>query len=419
MGWGKSKKAAEPEGGRGRGPGDRKAPDVGLTSCYDFIQYLGSGGSGDTYLMRDLKSEELVAVKLIPRPIPKAIVPAHVFREIKIQAQLGEGHASIVNAREAVLTEKHLALVMEYAAGGSLTAYVSQRWQHATHTGLFLGEDEARYFFRQFLNAVDYCHARKVAHRDLKLDNTLLTDTQPPTLKLCDFGFARGWTQDAESNMYTHIGTPCYMSPELIDSRHGLRGYDGMKADAWACGVLLIAMLLGTFPFDHQKHPDPNTHEAQLEVWLQQVGQPWAGIPHIRQAIKRLSTDCRDLLDRIFVVDEKKRISIQDMKKHPWYNKPLPSRLLHAERYLLQEQELLEAHIAERVLDDEKIEARDARLHEMIELARVRPERTWRSRSKPLMRIDLQESSVLRTDPGGSPALASGHHTPGQPSPTG
>lgn len=58
-----------------------------------------------------------------------------------------------------------------------------------------------------------------------------------------------------------------YMSPELIDSRHGMRGYDGMKVDVWACGVLLIAMLLGTFPFDHTKHPDPNTHEAQLEVW--------------------------------------------------------------------------------------------------------------------------------------------------------
>lgn len=58
-----------------------------------------------------------------------------------------------------------------------------------------------------------------------------------------------------------------YMSPELIDSRHGLRGYDGMKVDVWACGVLLIAMLLGTFPFDHTKHPDPNTQEAQLEVW--------------------------------------------------------------------------------------------------------------------------------------------------------
>ena len=66
----------------------------------------------------------------------------------QIQAQLGEGHINIVKAKEALLTEKHLALVMEYAAGGSLTAYVSQRWQHATHTGLFLGEDEARFFFR-------------------------------------------------------------------------------------------------------------------------------------------------------------------------------------------------------------------------------------------------------------------------------
>lgn len=149
--------------------------------------------------MRDVRDQELVAVKLIPRPIPKAIIPEHVFREIKarpphkkhqnidlwegeglvlllarhctedvyrswhnlrqciwwlqIQAELGAGHISIVNAKEAVLTEKHLALVMEYAAGGSLTAYVSQRWQHATHTGLFLGEDEARYFFRVRLDS--------------------------------------------------------------------------------------------------------------------------------------------------------------------------------------------------------------------------------------------------------------------------
>jgi len=47
-----------------------------------------------------------------------------------------------------LLTETHLALVMEYAAGNSLTGYVADKWQHAQHTGLFLGEDEARYFFR-------------------------------------------------------------------------------------------------------------------------------------------------------------------------------------------------------------------------------------------------------------------------------
>jgi len=109
-----------------------------------------------------------------------------------------------VDAKAALLTESHLALVMEYAAGGSLTGYVAERWQHAQHAGLFLGEDEARYFFRQFIGAVEYCHAHCVAHRDLKLDNTLLSADTPPVLKLCDFGFAKTWTEDA--NMYTHIG---------------------------------------------------------------------------------------------------------------------------------------------------------------------------------------------------------------------
>lgn len=57
---------------------------------------------------------------------------------------------------------------------------------------------------QQFIAAVEYCHQHCVAHRDLKLDNTLLDDSNPPTIKLCDFGFAKTWTDDA--NMYTHIG---------------------------------------------------------------------------------------------------------------------------------------------------------------------------------------------------------------------
>jgi hypothetical protein len=67
---------------------------------------------------------------------------------LQIQADLGEGHINIVNAKEALLTEFHLALVLEYASAGTLTGYVAERWHHGQTHGLFLTEDEARYFFR-------------------------------------------------------------------------------------------------------------------------------------------------------------------------------------------------------------------------------------------------------------------------------
>ena len=82
-------------------------------------------------------------------------------------------------------------------------------------------------------------------------------------------------------------------------------------------------MLLGTFPFDHTEHPDPNTSEAHLEVWLQQVRQPWSGIPHIKHAVEKLSPEARDLLNRVFVVDDRRRITVPEIKEHPWYTQAL------------------------------------------------------------------------------------------------
>ena len=68
--------------------------------------------------------------------------------DVQIQAELGEGHVNVIEAKEVLVTHTHLALSLEYAAGGSLTSYVADRWQHSQHSGLFLSEDEARYFFR-------------------------------------------------------------------------------------------------------------------------------------------------------------------------------------------------------------------------------------------------------------------------------
>ena len=352
---------------------------------------------------------------------------------------------------------------MEYAEGGSLTGYVAERWQHAQHAGLFLTEDEARYFFRQFIEAVEYCHGHCVAHRDLKLDNTLLNAEEPPTLKLCDFGFAKTWARGEDANMFTHIGTPVYMSPELINSNRGgssggytsgpgiggggggsssggrraengaeastssssssaagaavtppppqrpqqpgaaaaaaaqqRKGYDGALADVWASGVLLIVMLLGTFPFDHTEHPDPNTSEAHLEVWLQQMRQPWSGIPHIKHAVERLSPEARDLLNRVFVVDDRKRITVPEINAHPWYARALSPKHAAAEARVRAEQAALEARVARTRVNERAERLRSEQLERLVDAAstRARTDAAAGPATAPLVRIDLSRKAV-------------------------
>lgn len=91
-------------------------PDLGVDDIFVVLHSLGSGGSACTYLCRDKRSMDLVAVKFFPRPLPKALVQM-MMQEIDIQARLGEAHVNIIVSKELVLTRSHLALVMEYAQG--------------------------------------------------------------------------------------------------------------------------------------------------------------------------------------------------------------------------------------------------------------------------------------------------------------
>ena len=139
-------------------------------------------------------------MKIIARPIPKAMVD-RIETEISVQAILGAQCIAVVEAYDAILTDKHLALSMEVAQGGSMTDYVTSMFKANRGGGLFLSEAEACYYFQQFIDAVHFCHSNHIAHRDLKLDNTLLTGDNPMHLKLADFGFAKSWT--TTSNMDT------------------------------------------------------------------------------------------------------------------------------------------------------------------------------------------------------------------------
>lgn len=136
--------------------------------------------------------------------------PDKVAKEIQLQARLS--HVNIVELTQVVLTPRHLGIVMTYEAGGDLHAFCSR---------FKITEIAARYFFRQIIAAVDYCHRRQIAHRDLKLSNFLLTGGEPPRLKLTDFGCAGGWDKKAPAKRLgrfrTFAGTPAYMSPQVGD----------------------------------------------------------------------------------------------------------------------------------------------------------------------------------------------------------
>eukprot|EP00775_Hariotina_reticulata_P009702 gene9702-9861_t len=331
-----------------------KLPDFGFGSDFQVVRLLGTGGEGETWLCIDNRTQQETAIKLI------------IQREIKILADLGDGHLNIVHADEVLLTKTHVGLVMEYVSGGNMVAYVTRRREsREARGGLCVNEDEANFFFRQLIWAVQFCHKNHVAHRDLKLDNTILDHRDPPRLKLCDFGFAKAWS--ANSNMDTmRIGTPEYMGPELISGR---AGYDGKKVDVWAAGVLLFVMLLGMFPFEMEDESYVNT-AGLYSIWIQQIRTSWQEHPHNNNSVQRLSPECRDLLDKMFDVNQDSRITIDGIIRHPWFNKTLPPKYEAALAQLQEEQRAIDRRVASGGFRNKE---RDAALQVLLEKATQPP----------------------------------------------
>nr|KJB47470.1 hypothetical protein B456_008G027800 [Gossypium raimondii] len=239
---------------------------------YELVKDIGSGNFGVARLMRNKETKELVAMKYIDRGQK---IDENVAREIINHRSLR--HPNIIRFKEVVLTPTHLAIVMEYAAGGEL-------FERICNAGRF-SEDEARYFFQQLISGVSYCHAMQICHRDLKLENTLLDGSPAPRLKICDFGYSK--SSLLHSRPKSTVGTPAYIAPEVLSRRE----YDGKMADVWSCGVTLYVMLVGAYPFEDQEDPK-NFRKTISRIMSIQYKIP--DYVHISQ-------DCRHLLSRIFV----------------------------------------------------------------------------------------------------------------------
>ncbi|GMP39294.1 hypothetical protein CsSME_00010184 [Camellia sinensis var. sinensis] len=153
---------------------------------YELVKDIGSGNFGVARLMRNKETKELVAMKYIERGQK---IDENVAREIINHRSLR--HPNIIRFKEVVLTPTHLAIVMEYAAGGEL-------FERICNAGRF-SEDEARYFFQQLISGVSYCHS------------------MAPRLKICDFGYSK--SSLLHSRPKSTVGTPAYIAPEVLSRR--------------------------------------------------------------------------------------------------------------------------------------------------------------------------------------------------------
>lgn len=185
-------------------------------------------------------------------------------------------------------------MVLEYA-GGELFDYI------VTHGRM--KEDEARRFFQQIIDAVDYCHRHKIVHRDLKPENLLLDDEL--NVKIADFGLSNIMTDG--NFLKTSCGSPNYAAPEVISGKL----YAGPEVDVWSCGVILYVLLVGRLPFDDDHIPSLFTKISKGSYAMPSWMPPGPA----------------NLIKKMLVVNPVTRATIEDIRADPWFMIGLPPYL--------------------------------------------------------------------------------------------
>jgi len=260
---------------------------------YLLFETIGRGAFGKVKLGVHADTGEQVAVKILEKNLIKQHdLTTQVRREIAIMKALK--HKNIVNLHTVLTSKTKLYIVMDLVTGGELFQIISEKGEGG------LDEKDARRYFQMLVDGIHYCHRRGVCHRDIKPENLLLAEDGE--LKLTDFGLSsiKG-ASTASDLLTTQCGTPSYVPPEII--LHAAKGYSGQKVDAWACGIMLYAMLTGYLPFDGE-----DISELFMNIQSVKVEYPdWVPAGAV------------DLMEKLLNKDPSARWDLKHVKQHPWF----------------------------------------------------------------------------------------------------
>lgn len=254
---------------------------------YILGKSLGSGAYAKVKAATRLKDPgrgKECAIKIIDKTTaPPDVITKFIPREIDVLKSLD--HKYIIKLLDVIDTPRTMYLIMELAESGDLLDFINVK--------RYLSERIARTLFKDLVEGMEHCHSKNIVHRDLKCENLLLDSKY--RLKISDFGFAR---RTQGNNLETYCGSYAYAAPEVILGTP----YIGEAADIWSMGIVLYAMMAGKLPF---KDSDVRTLLNEITTTLV--------FPN------RLTTEAKDLVRHMLVFNPKERLTIDEIKEHPWY----------------------------------------------------------------------------------------------------
>ncbi len=260
---------------------------------YKKLNFLGEGSFAAVYRVQNRITDSIRAMKIINKSAScSAEDDKEIFNEINILRTLD--HPNILKIFEFYSNKESYSIVTELCSGGEL-------FQEIVDKGPF-NENYSAYVMFQILSAINYCHNMKIVHRDLKPENILIVDRDKnnyPRVKICDFGTSKMFEKGAIQRKL--VGSSYYIAPEVL-KKH----YDE-KCDLWSCGVILYILLSGRPPFGGENDKEIMERVSIGKYDLQS------------SPFNKVSKNGIDLIQKLLIMDPKKRISAQDALLHPWF----------------------------------------------------------------------------------------------------
>lgn len=264
---------------------------------FEIVKHIGKGASGRVYLVRDVRNDEQLALKVIEKSsvVESADAYRHALDE-RIVLEQACKHPFILDMRYAFQNIRRLFLVTEYCGGGDLFEFLTRLCKP-------MSEEKARVVVAEILLALEKVHSLGVVYRDLKLENVLLDSKGH--VRVADFGLAktlRGKDGSLQRTK-TFCGTREYVAPEMLADQE----YD-FSVDYWTIGILLYEILCGRTPFF-----SANRNEIYPRIEKAPIFYP-----------RELSLAVKDLLAKLLERDPRKRLGndggIGSIMQHEWFN---------------------------------------------------------------------------------------------------